>query len=909
MSNKYIPSINNILTPEFIEEIQKGLSSNGIFYIKGDPENPVENDWRIRADGVFLYDERYNSTLSQWDAITTIGASIETDRFIINTLFGGLFFDDPNTNERFNLARPTTRENGFEYGDMRSKLILTGNKRENITIGYNGTSLNENIEILSTNLLTNNEYTITFLYNGAEVMSLLGAELKVDTEIKGSMSIIDSNTGRISYLTMSDAEYLHDGGVLLKDKDTSATTGDISVDLLSIGFLIPGSTYDITIKFSEGALLGSVSFPYLKLVGEEQLFQIVADRDWVSGNPYFKGRLDIELTGTVTVSQNSTSVIGTDTLFSSELNTDDSVKIGNEIFTINSITDDTHLTLDSNHTFGVTDVKVYTDDDLVVIKDGDGKIRLRIDKSGVISPSLGGRYLGVFANLLALQTIYPTATIGDTATVTDPTSNLFYWDGSSWDDSGTGYMGDMLKTVFDPTGVNDDAFNMNNMVETIDKKVLTNIERTNILANNDKTTNATHTGEVTGDSNLIINSVAISNKTESTSTSDMDILVNDSGTLKKVKVGDFIDGYKITKEPTGFLVDDLTGEINLSESEFSFANNTRAFTIKCKAPETEFSIVQDGKIYTFDSNQDIIIDDIEGLHYIYFDNGILISTNIFDINLIYSKVLVSILYWDKTNQKQIYLAEERHGCKMDGHTHARLHQKDGSIYLNGLGLNDFVIDDGNADEDAQFSIAYGNIKDEDILLNLSNITKTVGLPIFYREDSSNWRREFNSGFSVLNSISGDNRLVWNENIGGSWQKTEVSDNDYVLCHIFATNDITYPFFSIIGQNEYDKKSKARDGAETELNNLILNGLPFVEFVAVGTIIFQTKSTYTNFVKAKVITNDDGGNYIDWRFSEVSRNGISTLDHNNLGGLQGGTTNEYYHLTEEEKIKLVYLKML
>ncbi len=70
----------------------------------------------------------------------------------------------------------------------------------------------------------------------------------------------------------------------------------------------------------------------------------------------------------------------------------------------------------------------------------------------------GGRYLGVFADLAALQTAYPTAVLGDTATVTSPNGNMFYWTGSAWADSGTGYVGDMLKAMYDPTGVDGDAF-------------------------------------------------------------------------------------------------------------------------------------------------------------------------------------------------------------------------------------------------------------------------------------------------------------------------------------------------------------------------------------------------------------------------------------------------------------------
>lgn len=74
-----------------------------------------------------------------------------------------------------------------------------------------------------------------------------------------------------------------------------------------------------------------------------------------------------------------------------------------------------------------------------------------------------------------------------------------------------GIAGDMLKAVYDPTNVNDDAFDMANMVEDATKKVLTDTERSEIAANTLKETNATHTGDVTGDEALTIANNAVTN--------------------------------------------------------------------------------------------------------------------------------------------------------------------------------------------------------------------------------------------------------------------------------------------------------------------------------------------------------------------------------------------------------------
>lgn len=228
------------------------------------------------------------------------------------------------------------------------------------------------------------------------------------------------------------------------------------------------------------------------------------------------------------------------------------------------------------------------------------------DKPIALIEDLGGGsggYLGVFTDLTALQAAHPTANSGDHATVTSPSANIFYWDGA-WLDSGTGSTGDMLKSVYDPTSINSSPFNMDNMTEGSLTKILTDTERTKlagieslaevnnvsdinatdltdagesslhyhdsdrdrsshtgtqlaatildfdtevssnltVTANTAKVTNATHTGDVTGGTNLTVSSTAISGRTLITGVGGMEVLVNDAGTLKKVDLSDLIGG-------------------------------------------------------------------------------------------------------------------------------------------------------------------------------------------------------------------------------------------------------------------------------------------------------------------------------------------------------------------------------
>jgi len=343
---------------------------------------------------------------------------------------------------------------------------------------------------------------------------------------------------------------------------------------------------------------------------------------------------------------------------------------------------------------------------------------------------------------------------------------------------------------------------------------------------------------------------------------------------------------------------DPTGFINITSSTISFTNLTRTFTIAASGG-SNFIVYQNGIPYT-KTSESIIISNTEGVHIIYYDNGILYDgtglTTSQVANIIRTKAIVSIIYWDATNSEAIYVGEERHGIQMDGSTHVYLHYTFGLQFLSGLGLASFVIGDGSLNTHAQFSIGSGDVSDEDLYLPISAIASTTGLPIYYMVGTGNWRKTTNAGYSVLKTgVAGEDRLAFNEYAGGTWQLTEVDTQDFVLCHIFATTEKDNPLIAIVGQAQYTTTTRARTGAEEEIRNLILNNILFPEIRPIATIIFQTSGAYTNDMQAKIVVTDDGDNYVDWRSQFVSRVELTSSDHNILNNLQGGVVDEYYHL--------------
>lgn len=104
--------------------------------------------------------------------------------------------------------------------------------------------------------------------------------------------------------------------------------------------------------------------------------------------------------------------------------------------------------------------------------------------------------------------------------------------------------------------------------------------------NNSKVSNATHTGEVTGSGALTVDPTAISNKTSKTITGTEEVLINDSGTLKKTTaqdiadlggggVGDFVLVKKTSNQNVNSTADTLvTFDTEVFDSGNNFSSNT-----------------------------------------------------------------------------------------------------------------------------------------------------------------------------------------------------------------------------------------------------------------------------------------------------------------------------------------------
>jgi hypothetical protein len=349
------------------------------------------------------------------------------------------------------------------------------------------------------------------------------------------------------------------------------------------------------------------------------------------------------------------------------------------------------------------------------------------------------------------------------------------------------------------------------------------------------------------------------------------------------------------RDPTGFdrSLTDYLGDI-------SFNNGTRTFTIAPKATIDYFSYWFDGVEVRKSSGENIVIDDTDGLFFIYYENGSLVQTQTpwtFGSDAIF----VAVVYWDSTNSRGV-LFDERHGNSMSWPVHEYLHNTVGAAYRSGFSPSLTVDGNGSLDAHCEMqSVSSGIFYDEDI--KHENDQQTT-YEIWYKIGASgSWQWDTASASLVKMATT---YPYYNEFTGGSWQLTEIGNNRFMLMHIFAANKVgtSDKIILVMGENSYLSASAAREAASTELLNITTSNLPTPEFVEIASVIIQVAGSYANQYNARVISTDLGEEFIDFRQNEKIGIGATVSSHENLTDLQGGAVGEHYHLTEAKYLDVV-----
>ncbi len=341
---------------------------------------------------------------------------------------------------------------------------------------------------------------------------------------------------------------------------------------------------------------------------------------------------------------------------------------------------------------------------------------------------------------------------------------------------------------------------------------------------------------------------------------------------------------------------DVDGGSPDSDITITFDNASRTLSLTAKAPATSFTYYRLGYGYTETGTLTKQIADEDGLWVFYIGSSGFTATknpshDAVD-QVIEKTCIVAYVMWDATNNIG-KLMWEAHGMNMSPATHHWLHDNIGAVYREGMALSGMTVDSGgDLDSDVQFTISEGKFYDEDIKHIVDTIIPTNTYDIWYL-DGSNWRQ---TNTNVPGKpISAGNRLAYNNTTLGT--QVEITNNDFGLIHIFATNimpnaggDRTY--IMIQGQEDYTTRRLARAGADVEINNLVYGSLPLEEVIPVATIILQTSNGHDNSIKSRIISTDSGDDFVDWRGSDLKATGGSISDHGSLAGLTDDDHQQY-----------------
>lgn len=279
---------------------------------------------------------------------------------------------------------------------------------------------------------------------------------------------------------------------------------------------------------------------------------------------------------------------------------------------------------------------------------------------------------------------------------------------------------------------------------------------------------------------------------------------------------------------------DPTGFTNRSDSTISWDDGTYTLTIT----GTHYIYIN-GVKHTKETDS-IQITDSTGLHWIYYNASGVLSEAIGDIPG-FQFPLIATVYWNTTTNAGL-VGDERHGIKMDFITHGYLHNSVGTRYVSGL--------TGTFD-DTTFTVTLGVIYDEDIACN---ITEQTTCDVLYKDGSADYKwlaaqtkYYYEDGGSDINYNNG-NTL------------TAVPSNNYVAYWIFATNDISVPIVSLMGQRIDTNIANARTNNRYE--SLTLGTLPFQEMKLLYRVILRNDATpYEEVQDLRSVSNLPAGTYV------------------------------------------------
>jgi len=342
------------------------------------------------------------------------------------------------------------------------------------------------------------------------------------------------------------------------------------------------------------------------------------------------------------------------------------------------------------------------------------------------------------------------------------------------------------------------------------------------------------------------------------------------------------------------------GFLNRTQTTLSF-DGVKTFTL---GAASTWSYYRAGLKHTITGGKTVDIvptgSPVDGtLYYIYIDSttGAVVSGSAWTLND--TKVPVCTIYFDSTMTPNYVMADERHTCQIDRAYHREHHFTEGTtISLPGTITGLTAGSDTPANK--TFGISGTRFCDEDLWFNPSAFTDPDGAtPAYYnlyRTAASTYKWELSDMPFKYTTSAGPTYGYIEYDLNGT--STQSAANRFVNTYVFFSNSVanaeadpeitTSPTRMFIMQGRGSYTTSALAIAERFQAS---PGMVVAEGVAVYQLTWSTTNR-PNSVKGRcqfLSAQQVFGNTISTSIS-------ATTAHNSLTGIDGGQTDEYYHMT-------------
>lgn len=296
---------------------------------------------------------------------------------------------------------------------------------------------------------------------------------------------------------------------------------------------------------------------------------------------------------------------------------------------------------------------------------------------------------------------------------------------------------------------------------------------------------------------------------------------------------------------SGFSVENINDMGTLS-----FTSATR--TVNLNKNVSDIIYFDAGREVSLNTNLTKIIDNTEGLHYVYLeDSELKVSVNL-DFNGIknyYKKCTVCVIYWSVTQNKANFVNDKRFSTELSAYLKwERNIEKDLFKYNNSISTAFDLIctanGSGTADSNLDISILGGGYNVCGLVKNVSNVLPAT-IPVLYTDSAGRLMSTLNTKPFIT---TGSGRLAYNTTAG----LVEADTEQFVIYTVILTTDINYPVKMLVGRNMYPSVTKASLALTVELADFEETIFNNIDYMYLGSLVIKTSNTFVNTYKSDIM---------------------------------------------------------